>query len=175
MWSRMDREQKETMKRAVGRRARRTRERQGLTVAEVARRASLPRQYVYDLEGGIRVSIVNVTGVALALGVSCDWLLGLHEARGQTHHCCMTAADRDALHRFTKPGLLRLADGTFTDDLGDVGASTSMIAMATGDPIELIECGRYRWRGQEYHVGEGEPTTLMEDVAAANDELKERT
>lgn len=75
----MPREKREAEKRAVGRRARAERERQGLTVAEVAERAGMPRQYVYDLEGGVRVSVRNVCGAARALGVTVDYLLGLDE------------------------------------------------------------------------------------------------
>jgi transcriptional regulator with XRE-family HTH domain len=49
----------------------------GWTVSELAAAAGIPRQYVYDLEDGVRVSVRNVVGAARALDVTTDYLLGL--------------------------------------------------------------------------------------------------
>lgn len=154
----LSRQEKEETKRAVGRRARAIRKAMGLSVTEVAERAEVPRQYVYDLEGGIRVSITNVVAVSRALRVSVDYVLGLSEEgpcgrhNGTTHHCCAVAADRDACTRLEMPGLVRRADGTYADaKQGLRGAG--MAELTSGEPIELIRCGEYKWRGRIWKVG----------------------
>ena len=67
--------QKDEEKRATGRRVREAREQARMTVTQLAERAGVPRQYVYDLEGGIRVSVTNVLAVARALNLTTDYLL----------------------------------------------------------------------------------------------------
>lgn len=66
---------REALKRATGKRVRLQREMRGLTVTELAERAHLPRQYVYDLEGGLRVTVRNTVAVARAMRLCLDWLL----------------------------------------------------------------------------------------------------
>ena len=72
---------KDRAKRDTGKRVRALREHQGFTVAELAERAGVPRQYIYDLEGGVRVSITNVLAAARALDAPTDYLLGLSSER----------------------------------------------------------------------------------------------
>jgi len=68
----MDNQKKFEARRAVGRRVSLMRKTLGLSVAGLAEHAGIPRQYVYDLEGGIRVSVTNVFAVAKAMRVSTD-------------------------------------------------------------------------------------------------------
>lgn len=81
----------EALKRATGKRVRLQREMRGLTVTELAERAHLPRQYVYDLEGGLRVTVRNTVAVARAMRLCLDWLLTgepcLCAARGAERSC----------------------------------------------------------------------------------------
>jgi len=78
------------LRRETGRRVRAGRGRAGLTGSELAGRAAIPRQYVYDLEGGLRVTVRNTVAVAKALHLCLDWLLtgqrclGAERAEGDT-------------------------------------------------------------------------------------------
>src|SRR5215475_246495 len=115
-WIDMDDAKREQAKRDTGKRVRRMRESLGLTVSELADRAGVPRQYIYDLEGGLRVSITNIVAAALGLGLSVDYLLGIKGSSDTaqhniTHDCCLTAARLDAAGRAPGTVLVRAADG----------------------------------------------------------------
>lgn len=173
--SMMDREQKETEKRAVGHRVTKARVAAGLSVAEVARRAGLPRQYIYDLEGGVRVSIANVAGAAKALGLSVDFLLGFteHSEGCCTHSCCAVSADRDAWLRFGGASgrwLTQQPDGSFKMYEGNKQTIKSIMLDVHGRAVELLRCGLYRWNGVLYTVGgQGdEPATDQEERKRAD-------
>lgn len=149
--------QKDEFKRTVGKRVKETREAQRLSVADVARRADIPRQYIYDLEGGIRVSVANVVNAARALGTSVDYLLGLSEHRGAAHHCCEVAADRDAFTRFAQGPdrwLVPQEDGSYQPFDVTPGAPLPAMKVWKGRTVELIACGVYRWEGHVYRVGQ---------------------
>ena len=147
-------EEKDQEKRSTGRRVREAREQARLTVTELAERAGVPRQYIYDLEGGIRVSVTNVTAVARALEVSTDHLLGL-EAPREVHQCCIVAADRDAWVRFhtEADGLIRMGNGRHWVPTKDVLRGSVMQAV-TGKAVRLISCSTYEYDGEVYRVGE---------------------
>ncbi len=160
-------EEKDEERRATGRRVRMARERARLSVSELAERAGLPRQYVYDLEGGIRVSVTNVAAVSRAMGVSMDYLIGIQPGQdaarpgAPVHDCCYVAADRDACLRLDPggAGLVRLRDGTYVplDTLAKELLDGGIAEKITGDRIEMIRCGEYRWRGETWRLGEREP------------------
>ena len=111
----MDNQKKFEARRAVGRRVSLMRKTLGLSVSELAEQAGIPRQYVYDLEGGIRVSVTNVFAVAKAMRVSTDYILGLAEEpfyQSVTHGCCHVAARVDAFNRLRGVAYYKTADGS---------------------------------------------------------------
>jgi transcriptional regulator with XRE-family HTH domain len=77
---------------AVGKRIRRLRERQRLTLRALAAKAGVPTSSINAVEqgtrAGARLSLETGKKLALALGVTLDYLSGMHEALGQ--------ADEDA-------------------------------------------------------------------------------
>ena len=147
-------EEKDEERRATGRRVRGARERARLSVSELAERAGLPRQYIYDLEGGIRVSVTNVASVSRALHVSTDYLLMGHEDK-PLHQCCHVAADRDAWVRFhtDTDGLIRMGNGRYWVPTKQV-LQGSVMSTVTGKPIRMISCSVYEYDGEVYRVGE---------------------
>lgn len=158
----LTREDKEREKSAVGERVRRLREKRQWSPATLAAHAGLPRQYVYDLEAGERCSIANVVGVARALGVSTDYLLGL-ENHGLAHACCVSAAERDVWirERLRDPAseegriLVRHLDGsyrTLSETL--LAGGGSILQLTHGERVTVVRCGEYQWRGQTYRVGQ---------------------
>ena len=70
-------EDKSALKGEVGKRVRALRLALELTVPKVAELGGVPKQYIYDLEGGVRVSITNIIAAARALGATTDYLLGV--------------------------------------------------------------------------------------------------
>jgi DNA-binding XRE family transcriptional regulator len=81
-----------TMPDAVGKRIRRLREKQGLTLRALATKAGVPISSISAVEqgtrAGARLSLETGKKLALAFGVTLDYLSGMHEELGQ--------ADEDA-------------------------------------------------------------------------------
>ncbi len=77
---------------AVGKRIRRLREKQGLTLRALATKARVPTSSINAVEqgtrAGARLSLETGKKLALAFGVTLDYLSGMHEELGQ--------ADEDA-------------------------------------------------------------------------------
>ena len=77
---------------AVGKRIRRLREKQGLTLRALATKAGVPTSSINAVEqgtrAGARLSLETGKKLALAFGVTLDYLSGMHEELGQ--------ADEDA-------------------------------------------------------------------------------
>ena len=77
---------------AVGKRIRRLREKHGLTLRALAAKAGVPTSSINAAEQGTRtgarLSLETGKKLALALGVTLDYLSGMHEELGQ--------ADEDA-------------------------------------------------------------------------------
>jgi len=69
---------------AVGRRIRRLREKQGLTLRALATKAGVPTSSINAVEmgtrTGARLSLETGKRLALALGVTLDYLAGVYEA-----------------------------------------------------------------------------------------------
>ena len=64
----------------VGARLRRTRERKGMTQAELSRRTGIPPSLIANIEAGRRrMSLMHARAIARALGVSIDYLAGTFE------------------------------------------------------------------------------------------------
>ena len=76
---------------AVGKRIRRLREKQGLTLRALAAKAGVPTSSINAVEmgtrTGARLSLETGKRLALALGVTLDYLAGIHEelARDDEH------------------------------------------------------------------------------------------
>jgi transcriptional regulator with XRE-family HTH domain len=76
---------------AVGKRIRRLREKQGLTLRALAAKAGVPTSSINAVEmgtrTGARLSLETGKKLALALGVTLDYLAGIHEdlAREDEH------------------------------------------------------------------------------------------
>ena len=72
---------------AVGKRIRRLRERQGLSLRALATKAGVPTSSINAVEkgtrAGARLSLETGKKLALALGVTLDYLSGMHEALGR--------------------------------------------------------------------------------------------
>ena len=72
---------------AVGKRIRRLREKQGLTLRALAAKAGVPTSSINAVEQGTRtgarLSLETGKKLALALGVTLDYLSGMHEELGQ--------------------------------------------------------------------------------------------
>jgi transcriptional regulator with XRE-family HTH domain len=154
----VDDAKREQAKRDTGKRVRQLREQRGWSVQELAEAAGVPRQYVYDLEGGVRVSITNIVAASIGLNVSVDYLLGRDQStHGHTHDCCETEARIDVLRRRIEPSgaMIRLPDGTVVPwgKLAHGGPDEAMVT-ATGEDIKLIRCGEYTWKGERWRVGE---------------------
>ena len=154
----MDAQRKFEARRAVGRRVSLMRKTLGLTVAELAANAGIPRQYVYDLEGGIRVSVTNVFSVAKAMRVSTDYILGLAAEphyQNITHACCQVAARVDAFNRLRGVAYYKTADGSMMpgERVASVGTGGALREISGAD-VELERCGEYKWRGESWTIGE---------------------
>jgi transcriptional regulator with XRE-family HTH domain len=72
---------------AVGKRIRRLREKHGLTLRALAAKAGVPTSSINAVEqgtrAGARLSLETGKKLALALGVTLDYLSGMHEALGR--------------------------------------------------------------------------------------------
>ena len=72
---------------AVGKRIRRLREKHGLTLRALAAKAGVPTSSINAVEQGTRtgarLSLETGKKLALALGVTLDYLSGMHEELGQ--------------------------------------------------------------------------------------------
>jgi transcriptional regulator with XRE-family HTH domain len=72
---------------AVGKRIRRLREKHGLTLRALAAKAGVPTSSINAVEqgtrAGARLSLETGKKLALALGVTLDYLSGMHEELGQ--------------------------------------------------------------------------------------------
>ena len=154
----MDNQKKFEARRAVGRRVSLMRKTLGLSVAGLAEHAGIPRQYVYDLEGGIRVSVTNVFAVAKAMRVSTDYILGLAEEpfyQSVTHGCCHVAARVDAFNRLRGVAYYKTADGSMMpgERVAKVGSGGALRDISGAD-VELERCGHYTWKGESWKIGE---------------------
>ena len=72
---------------AVGKRIRRLREKHGLTLRALAAKAGVPTSSINAVEqgtrAGARLSLETGKKLALALGVTLDYLSGMHEELGR--------------------------------------------------------------------------------------------
>ena len=127
----------------------------GFSATELARRAGIPRSYVYDLEAGQRVTVRNITAVAPVLHASTDYLLGLTDEDPRFHACCKFAAERDVWRRVADDLMVRFPDGSWRAVRGIL--DRSVLEEVTGEPLELVTCGVYEFRGQRFRIGSDEP------------------
>jgi len=78
---------KDVMPDAVGKRIRRLREKHGLTLRALAAKAGVPTSSINAVEqgtrAGARLSLETGKKLALALGVTLDYLSGMHEELGR--------------------------------------------------------------------------------------------
>ena len=65
----------------LGERIRKRRQEVGLSQRELARRLGIRHATISDLERGVQkdMSIVLLRGLARALGVTSDWIIGMYE------------------------------------------------------------------------------------------------
>jgi len=168
----MDNQKKFEARRAVGRRVSLMRKTLGLSVAGLAEHAGIPRQYVYDLEGGIRVSVTNVLSVAKAMRVSTDYILGLAEEpsyQNVTHGCCHVAARVDAFNRLRGVAYYKTADGSMMPGERGQFVDSDILSVLTDHwVVREQDAVPGRPPGQQIGVVEQCPTLTADGHVTAN-------